>query len=245
MKLSKILHPLYVLYQICFAWWAALIVIAITCILISLLGRYLKIKNGDYYPALILFRVVCWICLIPVKVIDREKFVEKDKNYIFVANHQGLFDVLVMYGYVEKNFKWMMKESLRKVPLLGKACADTDHIFVDRTTPQKDILRKAITILKSGKSMSIFPEGTRCRNGKMGRFKKGAFVVANMTQVPVVPVAIEGSYKIMPPGSIFLHWAPIKLTFHVPIESQSRGSENVDYLMEKSREVIAKTLGEA
>ncbi|MBQ8270457.1 MAG: 1-acyl-sn-glycerol-3-phosphate acyltransferase [Bacteroidaceae bacterium] len=244
MKLSKILHPLYALYQVCFAWWASLLVIAITCILISLCGRYLKIKNGDYYPALILFRVVCWICLIPVRVIDRDKYVKKDQNYIFVANHQGYWDVLVMYGYVEKNFKWMMKESLRKVPLLGKACADTDHIFVDRKTPQKDILRKALKILKSGKSMSIFPEGTRCRNGKMGRFKKGAFVVANMSQLPVVPVAIQGSYKIMPPGSIFLHWSPITLTFHEPILSKSRDSENVDYLMETSHAVIAKTLGQ-
>ena len=207
-------------------------------------GTIFENKERRYYPALTLFRVVCWICLIPVKVIDRNKYVKKDQNYIFVANHQGLFDVLVMYGYIEKNFKWMMKESLRKVPFLGKACADTDHIFVDRTTPQKDILRKALNILKSGKSMSIFPEGTRCRDGKLGRFKKGAFVVANMSQLPVVPVAIQGSYKIMPPGSIFLHWSPITLTFHAPIMSESRSSENVEYLMTKSREVIAKTLGE-
>lgn len=244
MKLRTILHPLYVLYQLVFAWWAALLVIALTCICISLFGRYLKVKNGDYYPALILFRVVCWICLVPVKVVDRKKYVEKDKNYVFVANHQGFFDVLVMYGYVQKNFKWMMKASLRKVPLLGKACADTDHIYVDRATPQKDILRKALNILKSGKSMAIFPEGTRCKNGKMGTFKKGAFVVANMAQKPVVPVAIEGSFRLMPPGRIFLHWSPIKLTFHAPIECKGRDAENVEYLMNTSREVIAKTLGE-
>lgn len=244
MKLRKILHPLYVLYQLLFAWWAALIVIAITCILISLFGRYLKVKNGDYYPALYLFRVVCWICLIPVKVVDREKYVEKEKNYIFIANHQGFFDVLTMYAYIEKNFKWMMKESLRKVPMMGKACADTDHIFVDRTTPQKDILRKALNVLKSGKSMAIFPEGTRSRNGKLGRFKKGAFVIANMAQKTIIPIAVQGSFDLMPPGKIFLHWSPITLTFHAPIECKGRDAENVEYLMSASRAAIAKTLGE-
>ena len=188
--LRKILHPLYVLYQVLFAWWAVILLTMITSLLILVLGKYLKIKNGDYYPAVVWCRLSCIIFLIPVKVVGRKEHVEKGKNYVFVANHQGIFDVFAMYGYVMKNFKWIMKDSLRKVPLLGKACYETEHIFVNRTTPQKDLLRKAIKILRSGKSMSIFAEGTRCKNGKLGRFKKGAFVIANMAQKPVVPVAI-------------------------------------------------------
>ena len=240
--LRKILHPLYFLYQVLFAWWAALIVVAITAIIISVFGYRLKIKNADHTPAVIWCKLTCWIFLIPVKVVDRDKYVKKDQNYIFVANHQGMFDIFIMYGYICKRFKWIMKDTLRKMPLLGRACYQTGHIFVNRTTPQKDLLRKSINTLKSGASMGIFPEGTRCRNGKMNKFKKGAFVIANMTQVPIIPVTIDGSYDILPKGCKCLHWSPVTLTFHAPIECKGRDAENVDRMMEEAESVIRATL---
>ena len=153
-----------------------------------------------------------------------------------------MFDIFIMYGYICKRFKWIMKDSLRKMPLLGKACYDTGHIFVNRETPQKDLLRKSINILKSGTSMGIFPEGTRCRKGKMGKFKKGAFVIANMAQVPVLPITIDGAYDILPKGCKCLHWSPVTLTFHAPIECQGRDSESVERMMVEAETVIANTL---
>lgn len=242
--LRKILHPLYVLYQVVFAWWVAILLTILVSLAILLFGRYIKVKNGDYYPAIVWCRLLCWLFFIPIKVVDRKKYVEKGKNYVFVANHQGMFDIVAMYGYVMTNFKWIMKDSLRKVPFLGKACAETEHIFVNRTTPQKDLLRKSINVLKSGKSLTIFPEGTRCDDGKLGAFKKGAFVIANMAQKPVVPVTIQGSYEILPKGCWCLHWSPVTLTFHAPIECKGRDAENVDHLMTESRAAIASTLGE-
>ena len=242
--LRKILHPFYALYQILFAWWVVIILTELTSLAILVFGKYLKIKNGDYYPAVIWCRLSCIIFLIPVKIVDRDKYVQKDKRYVFVANHQGIFDVFVLYGYMKQNFIWIMKDSLRKIPLLGKACAETEHIFVNRTTPQKDLLRKAMSIIKGGKSMTIFAEGTRCDNGKLGEFKKGAFVIANLTQTPVVPIAIEGSYDILPKGCWCLHWSKVTVTYHAPIECKGRDSENVDYLLNETRSVIAKTLKE-
>lgn len=241
--MRKILHPLYALYQICFAWWVGLLATAITSLVILIFGHYLKIKNGDYYPALVWCRFMCLLFFIPVKVKGREN-VDYSKNHVFVANHQGMFDIFVLYGYINQNFKWMMKDSLRKVPLLGVACEKTDHIFVNRTTPQKDLFRKAQKIIAGGKSMTIFAEGTRSDNGKLGRFKKGAFVVAGLTRADVIPIAIEGSYDILPKGSIFVHWSPVTVTFHKPIEAKGKGSEAVDYLLEETRAAIAKTLGE-
>jgi 1-acyl-sn-glycerol-3-phosphate acyltransferase len=207
-------------------------------------GGVLKLKNGDYYPAVIWCRLMCYVFLIPVKIVGREENVEKDKNYVFVANHQGMFDIFILYGYIMKNFKWMIKKQLRKVPMLGLACEKTDHIFVDRTTPQKDILRNSLNVLKSGKSMAIFAEGTRTDNGKLGTFKKGAFAVANLAQKPIVPIAIQGAYDILPKGCWCAHWSPVTVTFHKPIECIGRDSENVEYLLTESRAAIAKTLGE-
>jgi 1-acyl-sn-glycerol-3-phosphate acyltransferase len=155
-----------------------------------------------------------------------------------------MFDIFAMYGYVCKNYKWIMKDTLRKVPLMGLACEKTEHIFVNRTTPQKDLLRKAMNVLNGGKSLTVFPEGTRSANGKLGPFKKGAFVIANMTQKPVLPVTIQGSYDILPKGCWCLHWSPITLTFHAPIECKGRNTENVEYLMAETRAAIAQTLGE-
>ena len=242
--LRKILHPLYILYQVLFAWWAALIVVAITAIIISVFGHHFKVKNADHTPAVIWCRLTCWIFLIPVKVIDRDKYVKKDETYIFAANHQGMFDIFIMYGYICKRFKWIMKDSLRKMPLLGLACEQTGHIFVNRSTPQKDLLRKSISTLKGGASMGIFPEGTRCRDGKLGTFKKGAFVIANMAQKTIIPVAIQGSYDILPKGCKCLHWSPVTITFHAPVECQGRDSENVERMMNETRAALAKTRGQ-
>lgn len=242
--MRKILHPFYALYQICFAWWAGLILTIITSILIWILGGVLKIKNADFYPAWIWCRLMCIIFLIPVKIVGRKENVEKGKNYVFVANHQGMFDIFILYAFINKNFKWMMKDSLRKVPFLGIACEKTDHVFINRSTPQKDILRKSLKVLKEGKSMTIFAEGTRSDNGKLGRFKKGAFAVANLAQKSVVPIAIDGAYDILPKNCMVAHWAPVTVTFHKPIECIGRNSDNADYLLDKTREAIAKTLGE-
>lgn len=242
--MRKILHPFYVIYQLCFALWAGILLTFLASCAIWFFGGVLKLKNGDYYPAVIWCRLMCYVFLIPVKIVGREENVEKDKNYVFVANHQGMFDIFILYGYIMKNFKWMIKKQLRKVPMLGLACEKTDHIFVDRTTPQKDILRKSLNVLKSGKSMAIFAEGTRTDNGKLGTFKKGAFAVANLAQKPIVPIAIQGAYDILPKGCWCAHWSPVTVTFHKPIECIGRDSKNVEYLLTESRAAIAKTLGE-
>lgn len=242
--MRKILHPLYVLYQVLFAWWAGILITALTAGIIWIFGGVLKIKNADFYPGWVWCRLMCILFLIPVKVVGRKENVEKDKNYVFVANHQGMFDIFILYAHINKNFKWMMKDALRKVPLLGIACEKTDHVYINRTTPQKDILRKSLKVLKEGKSMTIFAEGTRSNDGRLGRFKKGAFAVANLAQKPVVPIAIDGAYEILPKNTKVVHWAPVTVTFHKPIECIGRNSDNVDYLLDQTRAAIAKTLGE-
>ena len=209
----------------------------------TLFGKYVHVKGGDYYPAVLWAKFMIRIFLLPMKVVGLENL-EPDKKYIFVANHQGFWDVFMMFGYLGHNFKWMMKDSLRKMPFVGKGCYDTGHIFVNRESPQKEIFVKAIRILKSGTSLGIFAEGTRTDTGRLGEFKKGAFAIADMTQVEVVPLAIEGSFKLLPKKAIFMNWTPLKLTIMKPLAPIGKGKENVEYLMNESRSAIAKALGE-
>ena len=103
-------------------------------------------------------------------------------------------------------------------------------------------LQNKCSIFAKGASVSIFPEGTRCKDGKLGRFKKGTFVIANMAQATIIPVTIDGSYDILPKGCKCLHWSPVTLTFHAPVECKGRDSENVDRMMEETRVAIASAL---
>ena len=178
--MRKILRPFYLLYQL-IAYPLAGIASALTGISISLFGKYIPIKGGDYWPAVIWSKFMIRIFLLPMTVVGREKL-DPNKNYIFIANHQGSWDIFMMFGYIGRNFKWMMKDSLRKVPFIGRACYDTGHIYVNREAPQKEIFVKAVRTIKSGTAMGVFAEGTRTRDGRLGEFKKGAFVIADMTQ---------------------------------------------------------------
>ena len=217
--MKKILRPFYLLYQL-IAYPLAGIASALTGICISLFGKYIPIKGGDYWPAVIWSKFMIRIFLLPMTVVGREKL-DPNKNYIFIANHQGSWDIFMMFGYIGRNFKWMMKDSLRKMPFIGQACYDTGHIFVNRDAPQKEIFVKAVKTIK-----------------------KGAFVIADMTQVEVVPIAIQGSYDLLPKKGIFMNWSPLKLTILDPIKPIGKGKENVEYLMTESRAAIAKALGE-
>jgi 1-acyl-sn-glycerol-3-phosphate acyltransferase len=241
--MKKILRPFYLLYQLVIAYPLAGIATMLTGLSMTLFGKYVHVKGGDYYPAVLWAKFMIRIFLLPMKVVGLENL-EPDKKYIFVANHQGFWDVFMMFGYLGHNFKWMMKDSLRKMPFVGKGCYDTGHIFVNRESPQKEIFVKAIRILKSGTSLGIFAEGTRTDTGRLGEFKKGAFAIADMTQVEVVPLAIEGSFKLLPKKAIFMNWTPLKITIMKPLAPIGKGKENVEYLMTESRSAIAKALGE-
>lgn len=241
--MKKILRPFYLLYQLVIAYPLAGIATMLTGLSMTLVGKYVHVKGGDYYPAVLWAKFMIRIFLLPMKVVGLENL-EPDKKYIFVANHQGFWDVFMMFGYLGHNFKWMMKDSLRKMPFVGKGCYDTGHIFVNRESPQKEIFVKAIRILKSGTSLGIFAEGTRTDTGRLGEFKKGAFAIADMTQVEVVPLAIEGSFKLLPKKAIFMNWTPLKITIMKPLAPIGKGKENVEYLMNESRSAIAKALGE-
>ena len=127
---------LYYIYQICIAL-PILLVLTILTAVVTIVGSLLGGAHiWGYYPGKIWSQLICLFLLIPVKVHGREKLHERT-SYIFVPNHQGSFDIFLIYGFLGRNFKWMMKKSLRKIPFVGKACESAGHIFVDRSGPKK------------------------------------------------------------------------------------------------------------
>ena len=117
-----------------------------------------------YYPGKYWSWLWVRILLLPVKVEGREHL-KKNRSYVFVANHQGAFDIFLIYGFLGRNFKWMMKKGLRKVPLIGIACEYAHHIFVDKSGPSKirASYDRAREVLKEGMSLVVFPEASAVR----------------------------------------------------------------------------------
>lgn len=232
---------IYRIYQLCIflpLFLAASIITALTTIIGCFLG------NGHfwgYWPGRLWSRFTVRLLLLPVKVEGRERLV-KGQSYVFVANHQGAFDIFLIYGFLGRNFKWMMKRSLRKIPFAGAACAAAHHIFVDKSGPSK--IRKtydeAREILKEGMSLVVFPEGSRTFTGHMGKFRRGAFMLADELQLPVCPLTINGSFNVMPRTRDWrwVNWHPLRLTIHEPIAVTGTGREYIRQVEEQSYKAV-------
>jgi 1-acyl-sn-glycerol-3-phosphate acyltransferase len=236
---------LYNLYQVCFAL-PVLLVLTILTALTTTIGSLLGGAHfWGYYPGRIWSKLICILLLIPVKVNGAEKLHPRT-SYIFVPNHQGAFDIFLVYGYIGRNFKWMMKKSLRKIPFVGKACESAGHIFVDRSAPSKvrETIEKAEASLVNGTSLVVFPEGSRTYTGRLGAFKKGAFQLADDLQLSVVPVTINGSFQILPRTGKWIQRHPMTMTIHTPIPPKGRGTENIRATMQEAYEAVESGLPE-
>ena len=213
---------LYYIYFILIACPLLLVTTVLVCLTI-IIGTV--IGNGSfwgYYPAMIWGKIFCLLSLVRVSVKGREN-IDKLTSYVFVANHQGAYDIYSVYGYLGHNFKWMMKKSLRKILLVGYTCHKSGHIFVDRSSPAaiRSTIETAKERLRNGMSLVVFPEGSRTFTGKMGPFKKGAYQLALEFNLPLVPVTIDGSFKVMPRTSKLPRPGHIVLTIHKPISAPS------------------------
>lgn len=233
---------LYRIYQWLIAGPIFIVVTFITAIITSV-GSLLSGKHfWGYYPAHIWSRFCCWLALVRVKVKGREN-IDKNTSYIFVANHQGAFDIWSIYGYLDHNFKWLMKKDLEKIFMVGPACKRAGHIFVDDSNIHaiKQTIAEAESTLKGGMSLVIFPEGSRTWDGKMIPFKRGAFMLASEFKLPVVPITIDGSFRRMPRYTYNITPGKITMTIHKPIYPGERGF-NTKVLMAQCREAINSAL---
>ena len=236
---------LYYIYQICIAL-PILLVLTILTAIVTIIGSLVGGAHfWGYYPGKIWSQLICLFLLIPVKVRGREK-IHKHTSYIFVPNHQGSFDIFLIYGFLGRNFKWMMKKSLRKLPFVGKACESAGHIFVDRSGPKKvlETIQQAKNSLKDGVSLVVFPEGARSFTGHMGYFKKGAFQLADDLQLAVVPITIDGSFEILPRTGKWIHRHSMILTIHDPIPPKGKGPENIKETMTEAYAAVESALPE-
>lgn len=168
-----------------------------------------------------------------VRVAGREHL-RPGQSYVIMANHQSHFDILTVYGHWRRQFRWVMKQELRRVPGIGFGCAAVGHIFIDRSDREKAIasLKAALPLLAGGISIMFFPEGTRSRDGRLGEFKKGGFMVALDAGLPILPVSISGTRHLLPSGTLKLLPGRVRIQIHPPIDVSRYTVEDRERLMD-------------
>jgi 1-acyl-sn-glycerol-3-phosphate acyltransferase len=211
------------------------IVFGTLAFLTSLISKNLSFHCGTAWAWLLCRMNFTWVS------VKGRQHVKKGQSYIIMSNHQSHFDILAFYGHWGWQFRWVMKQELRKVPGLGYGCASVGHIFIDRSDREKAIasLKAAKPLLEGGISVMFFPEGTRSRDGRMLPFKKGGFMMALDLDLPILPVTIRGSRHVLVGKKLQLLPGLIRIQIHEPIEVSPYGHEKRDQLMRDVRKVIA------
>ncbi len=196
-----------------------------------------------YTLARFCIRVAGWVCGVKVVIRGKDK-VLPGQTYVFLSNHQGNFDAPVLAHAIPRDWRALVKKEVMRLPVLSLVLRQVRFVPIDRGDPQKarGSIDLGVKLLGQGYSFIAFPEGTRSRDGRLGDFKKGVFIMALRARVPVVPVSLVNSSVIQPPGAYKIRPGIIEVVFHDPIPTERMGTEDRDRLIEMTRAAIASAL---
>ncbi len=231
------MRPLFSTFKlIIFGIWSL-----ISIILASLL-RLVRLQNGmewvakHFWPPFVL-------PLLQVKLeIENGDRIDPNESYLIMANHNSFVDIPVLFKTMPFYTYFIAKKELKKIPLLGWYIKAYGMIFIDRSNrvnAQKSIEEAAI-LIANGKHVIIFPEGTKSKDGKIAKFKKGGFHLADQAQVPILPIKIEGARNVWPNKKPFqLKKGIITVKVGKPIEAESLKDKDIGERAIFVREVIS------
>lgn len=162
---------------------------------------------------------------------------------VFISNHQGNFDIPILLASLDKPKGFVAKIELKKMPFISTWMRHLNCIFIDRGDARQSLtaLSNSSEILEGGHSIIIFPEGTRSKGEALGEFKSGAFKMAFKTGAPLVPVSIDGSYKIMEDHGIWIKPGTVRLRILPPIETEGMPKEKARAIGEEIKSLILKS----
>jgi 1-acyl-sn-glycerol-3-phosphate acyltransferase len=188
-----------------------------------------------------------WAAGVTVEVSGMHNF-DPAQSYVYAANHQSGFDIYAILGKLRVQFRWLAKQELFKIPVLGHAMSAIGYIPINRDDRRRAFksIAQAADRVKHGTSVVIFPEGTRSPDGVLQPFKKGGFILAIQSQRPIVPISISGSHRILPKEG---HWkiepGAIRMTIGRPIPTAGLSTRDRDKLINDVRNAIRQNLNEA
>lgn len=175
---------------------------------------------------------------IPISISGQENM-PKDGSIIFVSNHQGAADITILLAKLNVPFRFIIKKELFNIPVFGWYLKKAGYIPVDRGTRKGALLMfvKAKEALENNENILIFPEGTRSLDGNLQPFKRGSMFLAVNTKKAIIPIAISGSFYILPKKSILINAVPVKVTIGKPIYPEVYGDDS-----DKANDFIYSTI---
>lgn len=188
-------------------------------------------------------RLLVWLTPARIDVHGLEHARER-QAFVIVANHESQFDILGLYGWLPLDFKWVLKEELRRVPLIGWGCAMLGFIFVNRQKPDqaRRAVNRAVADLEAGQGVLFFPEGTRNTGQALLPFKKGAFRLAIDQQLPILPVTLKNTHRILPTKTLDLFPGRAQMHIHAPVHTDGMTLDEVPDLISRVRTIIERPL---
>ncbi len=165
---------------------------------------------------------------------------DPDASCIFMCNHQSNFDIPALLAHLDSQFRWIAKAELFKIPIFGQAMARAGYISIDRSDRKSafESLNRAARIIRNGVSVMIFPEGTRSHTGAILPFKKGGFILAVDSGVPLIPLIIHGTRAIMPKSTLRIRPGSVQIEIRPPIDASAYARKTKDALLERVRREI-------
>lgn len=170
--------------------------------------------------------------------------VASGESYVFVSNHQSIYDFPVLITSIPFQLRILAKASLGAFPVLGWHLRYTGHLLVDRARAGRGTLNQVAAMIRRGHSLIVFPEGTRSRDGRVGPFKRGLFLLAIDAGIPVVPVALTGTRHVMRKGMLTTRPGDVGLVLHAPLPTEGLVRGDATRLAESARDIIAATVAE-
>lgn len=199
-------------------------------------GRHLCFRIGRIWSRLHLLAAGC-----RVEYAGHEDL-ERRVPCVFVSNHQSNLDIWALAMVLPLSTRVVAKSSLFRIPIFGRAMRSAGFISIDRSDREKAIrsLDAAHSWLRAGNPILMFAEGTRSRHGKLLPFKKGPFHLAAQTACPVVPVAVVGSWSLMPPGGLVARPGTIAVRFGDPLRAADASPDSVGELLGRAHDAVTR-----
>jgi 1-acyl-sn-glycerol-3-phosphate acyltransferase len=179
--------------------------------------------------------------------VKGQELVDRNRSYIVVANHLSVLDIMACFIAVPLPIRFLAKKELFSVPILAPAMRAIGIVEVDRgarSAIHEQVNQQARELVASGRSVIIYPEGTRSRNGQLRSFKKGAFTMAIAGGIPILPVTIAGTFEAWPAGKIWVLGGPVKVVIDPAIETADLSRDDTGRLAEETRQIIEKRYDE-
>lgn len=230
-------------------WALCVLVVATTCLalpatvitLLSPRGSNAVIRAGKLWSRIML-------AAVGARVVYHD--LQRAREHlpcIFIANHQSMIDIWVMFAVIPLSTRFVAKQELFRIPVFGWAIASCGCIGIDRTNRAEAIrsLRAAGEQIRAGRSVVLYPEGSRSPDGRLRPFKKGAFHLALQAAVPIVPVVITGSYDVLPPRSLRVRPGRVEVHLEPPIDAKSYPPDDYRGLLADVQALFARRFGES